>query len=879
MASNSRASRKRPNAVAPAPINAIPLVATDGLRTLAIPDIEPSIVGWKAFGLSTLPGPWVPPFFVISADCIMASADREAEIVRAIRDALYAVQFSDRTPVFIRSSGVAETLHVRGQLDSIECVASEVWPRAQELAKRLSALAPPGAGAIHLVVQRSITVGEKGHLSNERRLSREPRDWVAEFEPVNGELGHTEPVAVRTWRSGKAIDTTSELTCAARTAIGIVLKRVGGWAMQFSSRMHFEWVWDKGSVWLVQADDASVIGGVDPRSVIPKQIPVIKTDDLRAFRAVSEADFAAYGKLRNAKLYFELGYRMPPFYVLDDRDIIAALLQGEVVDQLAADLEFLTRRPFIVRTDGTNIPTAKREMLPRSDELRSVTDAKNWLTTTFAASVKDAGLADAGLCLIAHHFIPSVASAWARAEPGNPIVRIESLWGIPEGLYWHSHDTFEVDTGSPVIGNSEIGGGVNYALRERLRYKGTFIAADGDGHWVPQTTDAAHDWARSITKTQWIFEIAQTTRRIAEHCGRATSVMWFIDNHAEATHHRVMPWFHSPLELTGGPKAAPRRKRLSAHDVVIRHTADWERLKTSIADGQSIERVVMAPVDAELIRNASFAAELAQLAKQVGFVVELSGGILSHAYYMLSREGCHVECVDLFGAGEEVVEFHKLVRDGIPDMIRDRGERAESIALRGDALVAALRQKLVEEAFEALDASSGDELLGELADVQEVLLALTAALNIDPGAVEQERLRKRKKRGGFDRGVMLLKTATPQSIGRGQDGVRGVHGDLSMAEEPDQPPPAISDPLALPTKTQYRRPDMRNVEGGVEKLFTFKTDVVSLRELQQRLAFDMPIPPVGKTPLFLTVELDREKGVVRGKIRLQIGHSQLELPF
>ncbi|MDR8729627.1 nucleoside triphosphate pyrophosphohydrolase [Burkholderia pseudomultivorans] len=882
MSNNKNLRGIRSQTSLPSPIHQLKVVTTEGEQTLHLDEISPATVGWKAVGLCTMPAPWVPPFFVISSTCFAPglSGATERRVEQAIDDILGALGFGEQTEVFIRSSGVAETLHVRGQLESIECVARETWSCAKALIKRLLDTARSEANAIHLVVQKSVSVVEKGHLSNERRLSREPRDWVAEFEPINGEIGRTESVAVRTWRSGKEIDTSTDLACDARAAVGLVLKRVGGWAMQFSARMHFEWVWDKSAVWLVQADVATIVGGVDPRSVIPAHIPKLKTDELRAFKAAGALDFATYGKLRNAKLYAELGYRMPPFFVLNDPEIINALLSGKVVDELAADLSVLTQRPFIIRTDGTNIPKEKKEMLPRSDELRSLVDATEWLTNAFVRGVLAGELADAELCLIAHHFIPSVASAWARAEPGNPLVRIESLWGIPEGLYWHSHDTFEVDTGARDIRNSDLGGNLAYGLRERLRYKGTFVASDDEGHWIPQITDTAHDWARSITRKQWIFEIAQSTRRITERCEQPMSVMWFVDNHREATPHRVLPWFHSASTLEGGPKAAPRRKRLSSHDFVIRNAADWARLQAAADADQTIERVVMAPVDAELIRNASFATDLARLAKRIGFVVELSGGLLSHAYYMLSREGCRVECVDLFGAGEEVVEFHKLVRDGIPDMIRDRGERVDSVALKGDALIAALRQKLVEEAFEALDAGTGNELLGELADLQEVLLALAAALNVDPGAVEQERLKKRKKRGGFEKGLMLLKTATPQSIGRASNGGKiAAGGDLAMEEAGSQSPPVISDPMAMPTKSLYRRPDMRNVDGTVEKLFTFKTDVASLRELEQRLAFDMPMPHAGKTPLVLTVQLDRDKATVRGQIRLQISQSQLELPF
>ena len=49
-----------------------------------------------------------------------------------------------------------------------------------------------------------------------------------------------------------------------------------------------------------------------------------------------------------------------------------------------------------------------------------------------------------------------------------------------------------------------------------------------------------------------------------------------------------------------------------------------------------------------------------------------------------------------------------------------------------------LRQKLVEEAFEALDAKSGEDLIGELANVAEVIRGLCKALNVSPSRLELE---------------------------------------------------------------------------------------------------------------------------------------------
>ena len=175
------------------------------------------------------------------------------------------------------------------------------------------------------------------------------------------------------------------------------------------------------------------------------------------------------------------------------------------------------------------------------------------------------------MCLIAHHFIPSVAAAWARAEPEGSLVRIESLWGLPEGLYWHAHDTFEVDTAN------------DYSIRKRLRFKGTFIAPVENGQWVQHQTSAPFDWGRSIVQKEWLQEIAATTKLVAEHDKHPVAVMWFIDNDQRATPHHVLPWYHAESAIDA-PKAAPRKKLTMASDFKIETVADWEDLRSKVAE-------------------------------------------------------------------------------------------------------------------------------------------------------------------------------------------------------------------------------------------------------------------------------------------------------
>jgi predicted house-cleaning noncanonical NTP pyrophosphatase (MazG superfamily) len=768
----------------------------------------------------------------------------------------------------VRSSGTSETIENRGRLHSKGSSATQVVSTILDLIRQTSEAVP---GRIHWIVQEEVSCLQKGHLSNERRLSQENRDWVAESEPQVERPGRVSSIGVRRWRDRRELS-PKDMECSSETAITICLRRVAHWATQLPDRMHLEWVWNGRAISIVQADIAQPPAGHKPNVLVPKNIPSINVRDLSFFRSGTSTDFQTFRKLSNANLYRSLGYTMPPFFVLNDREVLRSILAGVVPAEVSHELNALTERPLIIRTDGTGIPTEKREMLPRSEGLHSAQDAESWLLNHFRKEVQKGELATAELCLIAHHFIPSVASAWARAEPGKRVVRIESLWGVPEGLYWYSHDTFEVDTGDSSITTANE----RYRLRERLRYKGTFIGPDYTGKWIPYQTARPHDWRRSVRKEEWLFEIARTTRLIAEQEKHEVSVMWFVDNHKEATSHPVLPWFHDKSTLGTSPKAAPRLKRAASRDFRIEKVSHWDTLQQEVNSGKSIERIVVHPVDSGLIRNADFANKLAKLAASQNIVVELSGGLLSHAYYILQREGAQVECIDLFGAEEEVVEYNKLVRDRIPAIIADHGERVETLRLDGPALLTALRHKLVEEGFEALDAQGGEELIGELADAQEVIFAICKAVGITHDELESEREDKRRRRGGFDRGFMLSTTVVPQSFPQESDQPEVGFVELRSQTDTDN---VISDSASLPPSRSYRRPDLRYTgDRLVEKLIAIETELNKVKEDKQTFIFELPVG--GQRQEFaVTLEWRRLGASLRSVVRIRVEPPQLPLKF
>ena len=66
---------------------------------------------------------------------------------------------------------------------------------------------------------------------------------------------------------------------------------------------------------------------------------------------------------------------------------------------------------------------------------------------------------------------------------------------------------------------------------------------------------------------------------------------------------------------------------------------------------------------------------------------------------------------------------------------------------------AALDRKLQEEVQEYLDSHS----IEEMADVLEVLHEIAFHMGISWNTIEQERIRKREERGGFEKGIRLLR--------------------------------------------------------------------------------------------------------------------------
>ncbi|MEU3268109.1 nucleoside triphosphate pyrophosphohydrolase [Streptomyces bacillaris] len=90
----------------------------------------------------------------------------------------------------------------------------------------------------------------------------------------------------------------------------------------------------------------------------------------------------------------------------------------------------------------------------------------------------------------------------------------------------------------------------------------------------------------------------------------------------------------------------------------------------------------------------------------------------------------------------------KLVRDWIPQIIREDGVEPVTYIAGREEYRGRLRDKLGEEVAEFLEADE-DSAPEELADVLEVVHALAMDLGVDAGQLEKIREAKARERGSF----------------------------------------------------------------------------------------------------------------------------------
>ena len=103
--------------------------------------------------------------------------------------------------------------------------------------------------------------------------------------------------------------------------------------------------------------------------------------------------------------------------------------------------------------------------------------------------------------------------------------------------------------------------------------------------------------------------------------------------------------------------------------------------------------------------------------------------------------------------GEEtmVIQYNKLVRDRIPEIIESSGKSCTTEILSAEDYLRMIDAKLDEELAEY----HKDQNIEELADLLEVIRAAAIARGCSLEDLERVRAEKAAKRGGFEKRILL----------------------------------------------------------------------------------------------------------------------------
>jgi len=648
-------------------------------------------------------------------------------------------QFSE---IIIRSSSSNELILDRGKYLSLKC--SPVMKQVQDTIIKIykDFFEKDKNNNIALIFQSFVLSKIQGHLSNERRLTKNGFRWIIEKEISFDNSIITEEIVIKPEELPDHFN-VSISSCLNSNTLNKSLRFLASWLSRDADHMyHVEWIWDGAFFWILQVDNEEpATNGTKPGSEWQKRASKQKIT-LDQHYHLEVLEFAStttqvWPKIECIKTFQACNLPSWNIYVLENKKVLESVIRDEIEPSLEMDLKWFINKPVLIRTD---VITGKDVLLPRTETIFTYKDAKEFISKT-SKDLINQGLKIGEFCYLIHEFITSRAGALAYTKPHFDRTRIDSTWGIVEGLYFHPHDSFEVfNDGEKIV--------------KKIRCKQNYIDVNETGDWISKSAGKNYDWKQSITAKQ-IEEIRIFTQRISNHLNKSVTVMFFVNENKNIP--EVLPWYYSADEVfeLGTAFVDP----IFAHySKVIKSKQDYEDLKTEAKHIARKKKQIKVNLNTDIIRDRDFMKEIGYFALRNGFLIIIEGSVLSHPYYFLKSIGADVRCVDPLESVDQTKEFYKLVRDKIPIKIKRNDETVVTTNVTPNELIYLLKEKAVEEAYEFYWSKQNDNMIEELADILEVIKGSCKAFGINFNEIETISDRKKEARGGFDEGVYLVAT-------------------------------------------------------------------------------------------------------------------------
>jgi predicted house-cleaning noncanonical NTP pyrophosphatase (MazG superfamily) len=516
-------------------------------------------------------------------------------------------------------------------------------------------------------------------------------------------------------------------------------------------------------VWIVQCDDASD-SHLLTASHFPRANEIVEAfakSTNRSRAALNLRHFSdtsnEWQKLARPKMFRELDMPTSSIFVITGRDWECGDSESRAKTREA--LRELCDVPVVIRCDVSRGAALDELLLPTS---KATTDAEQLFKfmDEQSARFRVKGLDPDSWAFLPAPLVAARASAMIHAYPGAQAIRVDALWGYPDGISYYPHDSYLYYPSTKKVAS-------------RIRFKSLCILPDGDG-WLPHAIDPPLDWA-AVLKPKEVQTLAIWASRLSQKLEGPVQLMALVGVPGVKESAGCVPWHYTALEVPAYRDIAPPHIRLDALKT-IRNRDDLNRLRSKAREVPAAGiRILPEP---SLLRDTSFLEEISAIAAELGLPIYFEGSVLGHAYFILARGGAAI--IPLTDEFHDRKVYQKLVRDLIPAVVHRAGGLARVRRVPRSQAHALLRQKLIEEAFE-LRAASASELIEEIADVLEVVDAIVFHSGFDASEIDRVRQEKRISRGGFQDLVYLEET----DIGTFQSTETEGHLPLFLDDEGD----------------------------------------------------------------------------------------------
>ncbi|PIR72774.1 MAG: phosphoribosyl-ATP pyrophosphohydrolase [Candidatus Nealsonbacteria bacterium CG10_big_fil_rev_8_21_14_0_10_36_23] len=107
---------------------------------------------------------------------------------------------------------------------------------------------------------------------------------------------------------------------------------------------------------------------------------------------------------------------------------------------------------------------------------------------------------------------------------------------------------------------------------------------------------------------------------------------------------------------------------------------------------------------------------------------------------------------------KKIVKYNKLIRDRIPQIIKEADWVPTVRILRKSEFLGAVKKKVLEEAGELIKSKDKKGITNEIVDIQELIDVLVSEIGLTKSQIKKQQKLKNRKRGGFKKRLFLIET-------------------------------------------------------------------------------------------------------------------------